>query len=698
MTAKWSCRTVEQIEKTLKTDAVLGLKNKTARFLLKKYGENSLYSGENSSPKKYLYKLLENFNLYLLIIAALVAAVFGYGKLSAVIFIIWGCNVFLTLYSYIKAEKTFAEVNGYSLPKAKVIREGKAVITDIKNVVRGDAVLLCEGDIAPCDIRLSESENLAAIEYGANKKQSVHKKNANFVNIFGEDLPAEREENMIFAGAVIVSGKGRGIAVDTGESTYTFETVGELPFRKNDKIVFLENIKKYCNILSIIMLVLIIPISVIGIRMGFFNSFMLGLGLASAAMSELTALVGRIIIACGITNAALIGDKNKNTAIIKNISKIEALADINSLVILDDNAYMNDGKISDDAAETFIKLKEDGVKVAFVLDRENPALYALLREKELDFPIYKGISYAEKAALIKELKKDGNTVAVIGSSVKDVGLMHLADVSFTVNSVTFGKEAIPRVREYQAEKEYGTQITEKEADVSVNRADEKGQGISSVISATDYAKSILNNVNNFYGYLICMQVIRTIAVFASAILGKMILTPVHILFSGLIIDFCAVLIFAFEKTNCSSYNKRDFSPVKFIKNNYFPMILSVISSALIIAIPYISEYLGNAMRNTDICTFSFLSLVIVQFALIFEWVNENPVSKRKSSLNVINLWIALAVVAFFAVNILFGGIREYFDISVYDYKALIWALLPPIIFMLASEIKKSFKPKNGTEE
>ncbi len=865
MTAKWSTKSVEQIENMLKTNAACGLSRKAARVRLKKGGENLLYSTESSSVKTYITHLLGDLTSYLLIISAVIAAVFDYTKLAAVIFITWGVNVFLALFTYIKAERTFENASFCSMPKSRVIREGKVYMDDIRNIVRGDILLLRAGDIAPCDVRLINSDSLVVLEYSEDKKQKIRKKNAD-ARIYDEDCTPEQELNMVFAGAVIASGEARAVAVDVGEDTYTFELIGELSLAPSQKLPVFERLGKYCTFWSILMLTLVLPISVIGMKSGLFESFMLGLALASSTMSEMLVAIGRIIVACSVMNAALIGDKNKNNAIIKNISKIEKMPAVDTLLILDDSVftvgetvvdsafaenekrlfstamiasgigfpdtdistgvhlqnrdnialseyaskqgitadeisksfiscgfvarseynfdtalvkddngftaylkgdasnmlsrcssfekngedysmtseiyarassfineaqknrcrpyivakkkspYNNLSRISsvqndltligvisfcdpifEGSEQTLVSLRESGVDVVFASSTDNSAFKTLLSKEGIFKSVYYTDDVGKKRRIFSDLKDSGKTVAVIGSRISDLGIIKDSDVSFTCNPAQFSRRSRETTLDVvPAEKEYGTQAAKKEADVIVKRATTKNYGISSVLCALEYSKTVYRNVENMLGYLLCVLFARMFAVILSVLLGLPLVSASQILFLGLIVDFFAVLIFAFEKTDTKQKNKFSSSVLdRVFKKNLFWIFLGGGLSAITAVLPYVLKLIGFDVSYADISAFSFISLVLSHITVLLEAAERESLFKAKPKLNVIKLISVSLIVLLLMLFIAFSGFGIYLDVCPGSYKTLWFSLVPPVLVLVICEVRKLLVSKKG---
>ena len=92
--------------------------------------------------------------------------------------------------------------------KAKMLRDGKWVMKEAREIVPGDVIAVGLGDIVPADSKI--------ISGGLSIDQSA---------LTGESLPAEtHESDMIYSSSVVRSGEARCLVVNTGANTYFGKT------------------------------------------------------------------------------------------------------------------------------------------------------------------------------------------------------------------------------------------------------------------------------------------------------------------------------------------------------------------------------------------------------------------------------------------------------------------------------------------
>ena len=100
-----------------------------------------------------------------------------------------------------KAERALEALRDLSSPRAMVLRDGERKRIAGRDVVRGDLLILAEGDRVPADARLLQATDLTADE-------SL---------LTGESLPVDkRAGDAVFSGTLLVRGQGRAEVTATG--------------------------------------------------------------------------------------------------------------------------------------------------------------------------------------------------------------------------------------------------------------------------------------------------------------------------------------------------------------------------------------------------------------------------------------------------------------------------------------------------
>ena len=145
----------------------------------------------------------------------------------------------LTFFQLNKSERALEALRNLSSPRALVIRDGKERRIAGREVVRGDILLLREGDCVPADAILLECENFSADESlltGESVPVTKILKNGthNFaINSIsspgGNDLP------FVYSGTLVVAGFGIAQVLAVGANTEIGKIGKALKTIKNEK-------------------------------------------------------------------------------------------------------------------------------------------------------------------------------------------------------------------------------------------------------------------------------------------------------------------------------------------------------------------------------------------------------------------------------------------------------------------------------
>ena len=129
------------------------------------------------------------------------------------VFVVMG----ITFFQERRTERSLDALRDLSSPRALVVRGGRPHRIPGREVVRGDLVLLAEGDRVPADIRLVESSNLMADESMLTGESAPVSKHAAPASAFQETPAAGDATTRVFSGTLVTQGTARGEVAATGE-------------------------------------------------------------------------------------------------------------------------------------------------------------------------------------------------------------------------------------------------------------------------------------------------------------------------------------------------------------------------------------------------------------------------------------------------------------------------------------------------
>jgi P-type Ca2+ transporter type 2C len=196
------------------SEARIGLSSCTAAERLAIDGPNGLPSDKRRTIDIVITAVREPMFLLLLAAAALYLALGDLGEGMLLLFMV-GVTVGLTLYQEGKTERALEALRDLSSPRALVMRDGKAIRIPGREVVRGDLLILNEGDRVAADgvlircTNLQVDESLLTGESMAVRKRPESASDSH-ARPGGDDLP------FVWSGTLILQGEGMAQVTATG--------------------------------------------------------------------------------------------------------------------------------------------------------------------------------------------------------------------------------------------------------------------------------------------------------------------------------------------------------------------------------------------------------------------------------------------------------------------------------------------------
>lgn len=206
----------------------------------------------------------------------------------------------ITLYQERRTAKALDSLRELSSPRALVIRDGSEKRIPGREVVKGDIIVLQEGDRVPADALILDSLNLKIDEsLLTGESFAVKKRNANsgesFSFVTGEDNP------FVYSGTMIVHGNGIARVHATGPGT-EIGKIGKILGGIEDETTLLQQqTRKVIRTFSVIGLSMCLILTVIYglVREQWLDGILAGLSLAMAILPEEFAVVLTIFMAIG---------------------------------------------------------------------------------------------------------------------------------------------------------------------------------------------------------------------------------------------------------------------------------------------------------------------------------------------------------------------------------------------------------------
>ena len=268
---KWHQLTADATVQQLHTNASSGLSRKEARSRYRKFGANTLFDSKNRSRLPLFKELLTDPSCITMVIACVLTLCFSRVSTGIATLICFAVGLALVAHLLYTDRKLSVGIEKYRIPQVRVIRDGKEFVTSARNLTVGDVICLKKGDIVPADCRLlsATSLHILTLQPDAEGHPSywVQFKHAEHVYAYGEQVQIPSPENMVYGGSEIVKGEGRAVVTAIGKETYLggmecFELPAEFGAKKAFGVVC--GVRPYLRIYSLLLFVLLIPLSVFG--------------------------------------------------------------------------------------------------------------------------------------------------------------------------------------------------------------------------------------------------------------------------------------------------------------------------------------------------------------------------------------------------------------------------------------------------
>jgi magnesium-transporting ATPase (P-type) len=287
-----------------------------------RYGPNRLPDVQQRSALMRFLLQFHNLLIYVLLAAALLAAVIGNLVDAAVIVAVVVLNAIIGFIQEGRAERALEAIRGMIDSHAAVVRDGGRLDVAAEDIVPGDLVLLEPGTRVPADLRLVRARNLRVDEAA----------------LTGESLPVDKSidpvppkaaladrTSMAFSGTFIANGTATGVAVATGPQSELGRISALVGTVEKLTTPLLRQMDQFARLLTVLILVVCAAVFAFAVYVRDYpwpDAFMVVIGLAVSAIPEGLPAVMTIALAIGVQRMAVLN------AIIRRLPAVETLGSV----------------------------------------------------------------------------------------------------------------------------------------------------------------------------------------------------------------------------------------------------------------------------------------------------------------------------------------------------------------------------------
>ena len=330
-------QTKDEVLKEFRTGSD-GLSTKQAEENLAKYGKNALVEGKKKTAFQVFLEQFKDLMVIILIIAAVISAFTGDLESMLVIIAVLILNAILGTVQHVKAEKSLESLKSLSSPSAKVLRNGKKIEIDSKDVVPGDIMLLEAGDMVTADGRILDNYSLQVNESSlTGESTNIDKADVDF----DHEIPLGDRLNMVYSSSLVTYGRANVLVTGTGMNTEIGKIASLMNETKERRTPLQVSLDKFSSKLATA--ILIICAIVLGLQIWrgqpIMDALLFAVALAVAAIPEALSSIVTIVQAMGTQKMA------KENAIIKNLAAVESLGSV-SVICSDKTGTLTQNKMT----------------------------------------------------------------------------------------------------------------------------------------------------------------------------------------------------------------------------------------------------------------------------------------------------------------------------------------------------------------
>ncbi|MFW9940832.1 MAG: cation-translocating P-type ATPase [Candidatus Thorarchaeota archaeon] len=320
-------QSLDELIELFHTDPDNGLNSSDLESRYLNFGYNELPKIKKSIWKIYLAPIF-NFLIIILLITGITVTILGSPGETVITFTVVVINSITVIIQQYRAQKALESLKQISALKATVLRDKDQFEILNRELVPGDIILLEQGDKIPADGRIINQINLRVDEAPlTGESEPVEKTNK---IIEKNDVPIQKQANMIFMGTYIYTGRakalitGTGVNTEIGKISTTLNEMGsieDIPLtRKLNRLGYILGVIVIIN-LSLLISYKLVVLAYEGnlIRSEISGALVSSILRATNVLPINLPLLTTLVLITGVLNMA------QNGVIIKNLSAIESL-------------------------------------------------------------------------------------------------------------------------------------------------------------------------------------------------------------------------------------------------------------------------------------------------------------------------------------------------------------------------------------
>ena len=342
-----------------------GLSGPEALERLAQFGRNRLPERKPATFIQIFARQFVNPLIYILAVAAFLAALTGEIKDALFILAVLLINALLGSYQESRAEKSSQALQKLLRIRATVYRDGEASEIDAEELVPGDLVWLESGNRVPADMRLLGARGLQVDESLLTGESLPVSKDPEWRG--EEHTPLADRQNMVFAGSMVGQGRSRGVVVATGIDTAVGQVATSVLQVDASKPPLVERMERFSKRIGVVVIVAAIFVGFLGVLIrgyavtemimfaialavsaipeGLPVALTVALAVASYRMSQRGVIIPRLAAVEGLGSCTLIASDKTGTLTVNELTATEIRLPGGEVIAVTGEGFAPDGEL-----------------------------------------------------------------------------------------------------------------------------------------------------------------------------------------------------------------------------------------------------------------------------------------------------------------------------------------------------------------
>ena len=295
-----------------------GLSANEAIRRLKEDGPNALPEAKPDGLWLMFLRQFQSSLIYILLAASGIVFLMGEVIDGSIILAVLLFNAIVGTVQEGKAQNTLLALKKFVETTATVLRDGNEITILDHDVVRGDVLVLQEGEKVPADARIISLSSLKIDEASLTGESEPVSKIVEPID--ADAVSASEQRNMLFKGTNIVAGNGRAIVVAIGADTVIGKIAKEISVIDSE-IPLKANIRHLSRAIIVVVAGISTLLFILGLSKGqdLVTIFTTVVSLSVSIIPEGLPIVITLVLATGVWRMS------KRNALVKKLQAVEAL-------------------------------------------------------------------------------------------------------------------------------------------------------------------------------------------------------------------------------------------------------------------------------------------------------------------------------------------------------------------------------------